>query len=114
MRARAQQQQQPPQQPQQPAEYFTYGSSMFTTAWLDDDGLPARVRIRGASWFGMETRSCVIGGAAYRPIESVAAWLHDHGFNAVRVPLAADAVLNPSQHTCLANGGPRHRPLLSL
>lgn len=86
------------------AEYFTYGSSMFTTAWFDEDGLPARVRIRGASWFGMETRNCVIGGAAYRSIESIAAWLHDHGFNAVRVPVAADAILNPSQHACLANG----------
>lgn len=86
------------------ADYFTYGAEIFTTAWLDEDGMPSRVRIRGASWFGLETETCMLGGAPSRDIESIAEWLQAQGFNAIRLPVAADAILNPINHPCLLRG----------
>ena len=81
------------------SDYFTYGSSLLTNAW---DGAEA-IQIRGASWFGMETKACVVGGAEHLPIETIAGWLKEQGFNAIRLPLAADAVLTPD-HPCLLEG----------
>ena len=54
--------------------------------------------------FGMETETCFIGGAANRDIDSIAEWLAGKGFNAVRVPLAADAILSPTGHPCTNKG----------
>ena len=74
---------------------------MQTNAWSDAEP----IRIRGASWFGMEVKACVIGGSQHLPIETIAEWLHLNGFNAVRVPLAADVILNP-RHPCTLKGDP--------
>ena len=52
----------------------------------------------------MESKSCVIGGAAQQAIEVSADWLKSNGFNAVRLPLAADAILQPRTHPCLSLG----------
>ena len=82
-----------------PSDYFTYGASLHTNAWID----AGPIKIHGASWFGMETEACVIGGAQHLPIETIAEWLSEQGFNAVRLPLAADAILNP-RHPCTLKG----------
>lgn len=79
-----------------PSDYFTYGGTIATNAWQDAEP----IQIRGASWFGMETKACTIGGAEHLPIETIAEWLKERGFNAIRLPLAADAVLRPS-HPCM-------------
>ena len=81
------------------SDYFTYGATIHTNAWADAEA----IRIRGASWFGMETKACVIGGAEHLPIETIAEWLKEHGFNAIRLPLAADAILSPG-HPCMSKG----------
>lgn len=51
----------------------------------------------------METDACFLGGATKRAIEEVAHWLKESGFNAIRLPLAADALLNPD-HPCMLEG----------
>ena len=85
-----------------PSEFYTYGSSIYTNAW-GEDGQPSRLRIKGAAWFGLESGACHIGGSDRRSLASVAAWLKQQGFNAVRIPFAADAVVTP-RHKCLENG----------
>ena len=62
------------------------------------------LRIKGASWFGMETEVCVIGGADARPVDTITEWLASHDFNAIRLPLAADAILHPTGHPCTLRG----------
>jgi aryl-phospho-beta-D-glucosidase BglC (GH1 family) len=52
----------------------------------------------------METEVCYIGGADKRDIASSAKWLADNGFNAIRLPLAADAILHPTGHPCMLLG----------
>ena len=81
------------------SDYFTYGSTLHTNAWTDAEP----IQIRGASWFGMESKACVMGGAEHLPIETIAEWLKQAGFNAIRLPLAADALLNPD-HPCMLKG----------
>lgn len=83
------------------SEYYTYGSTLFTNTW-GGDATP--VRIKGASWFGMETEVCFIGGADKRDVDSIAQWLAGKGFNAIRVPLAADAILSETGHPCTVKG----------
>ena len=85
-----------------PSEYYTYSSSIYTNAF-GSNGMPARLRIKGAAWFGLESSACHIGGADQRPIESSVAWLKAHGFNAVRIPFAADAVVE-RHHNCTDRG----------
>lgn len=85
-----------------PAEYYTYGASIYTNAWGEDEQ-PARLRIKGAAWFGLESSACHIGGSDQRGLASTAAWLREQGFNAIRVPFAADAVISP-RHKCMNNG----------
>lgn len=85
------------------SEYYTYGSSIYTNAW-GEDGMPSRLRIKGAAWFGFESAACHIGGSDRRSLTSIASWLKEHGFNAVRVPFAADAVVSPSRHKCMDSG----------
>ena len=65
---------------------------------------PTRLRIKGVSWFGMETPTCHPGGLWHRPLGDYAAFLREHGFNAVRVPLAADALTSLMDHPCMALG----------
>ena len=52
----------------------------------------------------METDTCFLGGADRRSISSTAKWLAQQGFNAIRLPLAADAILNPDGHPCTLKG----------
>lgn len=85
------------------SDFWTFGTSLFTNAWGGDAG-PARLRIKGVSWFGMETSTCHPGGLWHRPLEDYAAFLREHGFNAVRIPLAADAITSLLDHPCMALG----------
>ena len=105
----------PPPFPRQPAgspplsEYYAYGSRLYTNAW-GEGGEPTSLVIKGVSWFGMESQVCFIGGSHAASMESSAAWLKQQGFNAIRVPLAADAVVsskNKQPHSCMINGGDR-------
>lgn len=59
--------------------------------------------IKGAAWFGLETSACHIGGSDQRSLKSIAYWLKKRGFNAIRVPFAADAVIQ-AHHKCLYQG----------
>ena len=97
------------------SEYYTYGSNIMTNAW-GEDGQPSRVRIKGVAWFGLESAACHIGGSDRRSLASTAAWIKAHGFNAVRIPFAADAVGASGRHQCMANGNlggiKEHNPLL--
>ena len=61
------------------------------------------MRIKGCSWFGMESHTCYIGGSDQAPVASYMAFLKQHHFNAIRVPLAADAVLGT--RNCLNDDG---------
>ena len=54
------------------------------------------LKIKGVSWFGMESRPCAVGGLEQMPVEIGAAFLRKNGFNAVRVPLAVSALLDKS------------------
>ena len=89
-----------PAPPPDTADYFSRGSQLFTTAF-DTAGAP--LRIKGCSWFGMESSTCYIGGADQAPIDASMAFLKQHRFNAIRVPLAADAILG--QRNCLSDSG---------
>lgn len=64
-----------------------------TTAFQSIDG----VRIKGASWFGLESAACYIGGGDKASISSSAEFLRSNGFNAVRIPLAASEVLRSAR-----------------
>jgi len=76
-----------------PADYWTEGSQIFTNAFgAARERTP--LRIKGVSWFGLDSRPCQIGGLGELSVRSGAAWLRAHGFNAVRVPLAVDALLS--------------------
>ena len=89
-----------PAPPPDTADYFSRGSQLFTTAF-DTAGAP--LRIKGCSWFGMESHTCYIGGSDQAPVATYMAFLKQHHFNAIRVPLAADAVLGT--RNCLNDDG---------
>jgi hypothetical protein len=78
------------------AEYWTVGSDIFTNAF-QLVGKP--LRIKGASWIGLESATCYLRGATQAPLSYYAIFLQTHGFNAVRVPLAADGVLGAPPST---------------
>jgi hypothetical protein len=83
------------------SDYWAYGTSIYTNAWSSGGGLATRLRIKGLSWFGMEGPICHPGGLWHRPLEDYAAFIREHGFNAVRIPLAADAMTGLMDHPCL-------------
>ena len=89
-----------PAPPPDTADYFTSGNRLHTTAF-DTAGSP--LRIKGASWFGLESSTCYIGGADQAPVSKYMEWLKENKFNALRVPLAADAILGQSR--CLSDDG---------
>lgn len=51
------------------------------------------LHVKGVSWSGLERGRCMIGGVDRVGISTVASFLKANGFNAVRIPLAADALL---------------------
>ena len=66
------------------------------------DGKP--IRLRGANWFGFEGANAVVDGLWERPMSEYVGFLASQGFNAVRVPLAADALTSLMDHPCMALG----------
>ena len=56
----------------------------------------AELVIKGVSWFGLDSKPCVIGGLAEMPVSAGAALLRREGFNAVRIPLAVSALISGS------------------
>ena len=91
----------PPSPPPDTAEYWTEGELIHTNAFK----LPAgeSLIIKGVSWFGLESGVCFIGGGQAGPLSEYASFLKQQGFNAVRIPLAADAVLADRAH-CMNPG----------
>ena len=73
-----------------PADFWTTQSSIYTNAFGSSN---QPVRIKGASWFGLDSNPCIPGGSSKGKIENGMAFLRTHGFNAIRLPLAVDAVL---------------------
>jgi len=89
-----------PAPPPDTSEYWAVGNQIFTTAFGTPD---TPLRIKGVSWFGMESSVCYIGGADSNPISTYMAFLKENSFNAIRVPLAADAILG--RHNCMMDDG---------
>ena len=71
------------------SNYWTQGAQLRTNAW----GTNERLQVKGVSWFGFETATCVLGGASEVSVDRIAAVIKEAGFNAVRLPVGADALL---------------------
>ena len=80
---------------ERPSDFWTKGSSLYTNAfgYASAPGDREPLRIKGASWFGLESSPCYPGGASKGKIELGMEFLRTHGFNALRLPLAVDAVV---------------------
>ena len=83
--------------PRRPSEYWTNEERLFTNAFGSRDG--TQVQLKGVNWPGMDEAECFFSGADRRPLHWYAAYLKEQGFNAVRVPLAADAITS-RRHAC--------------
>jgi hypothetical protein len=72
------------------ASFWASGNALFTNAWLTPSGQPARIMLRGATWSGLESSGCRLGGAWVEgtPLAAKIEALRRHGFNAIRVPIA--------------------------
>ena len=75
------------------ADFWTQNGEIFTNAF-GSRSLRSPLKVKGVSWFGMDSVPCQIGGLGEMSVRSGAAWLRENGFNAVRVPLAVDALLS--------------------
>ena len=75
------------------ADFWTRDGEIFTNAF-GSGSVRSALKIKCVSWFGMESAPCQIGGLGEMSVRSGAAWLQENGFNAVRVPLAVDALLS--------------------
>ena len=94
---------------QRPASsYWASGSKILTNAWsasraipggpAEDGDEPVELRINGASWSGLESSPCVLGGLEERHVSDYMAWLRDvAGLNALRLPFAARPLLDARQ-----------------
>ena len=92
----------PPPPPSPPdfshsALYWTHKASLRTNALGGEGGVHGtELRIKGVSWFGLESKPCAIGGMEQMPVDIGASFLRKNGFNAVRIPLAVNALLDRS------------------
>ncbi|KAL1524626.1 hypothetical protein AB1Y20_019514 [Prymnesium parvum] len=93
---------------QQPASYWTSGAKILTNAWShgskfpaqasDRVGEPVELRLNGVSWSGMESSPCVLGGLEKHDARDYLKQIGETmGFNALRIPFAADALLSALQ-----------------
>jgi hypothetical protein len=89
----------PPAPPRGPesSEYWVDAHGRIRTTAFQGSDPGGAVYIRGASWFGLESAACYIGGGDKASIAGSAQFLRDHGFNAVRLPLAASEVLRAAR-----------------
>ena len=92
---------------ERPSDFWTKGSSLYTNAfgYASAPGDREPLRIKGASWFGLESSPCYPGGASKGKIELGMEFLRTHGFNALRLPLAVDAVVEAFRATAAAHLG---------
>ena len=74
------------------ADYWTLGTRLYTNAWGEPRALPLELTIKGLSWFGFETGLGMVGGVNKQKIAVIAQFIKDNGFNAVRIPFAADMI----------------------
>ena len=85
----------PPPDHSRDAHYWTDGSTIRTNVLGGQGGHEGvELKIKGISWFGLESKPCVIGGLDKMPVENGAEFLKREGFNAVRVPLAVSALVS--------------------
>ena len=78
------------------ALYWTREGRIFTNV-VEEGATPregTELKIKGVSWFGLESKPCAIGGLDQMPVEAGAAFLREQGFNAVRIPLAVSALIS--------------------
>lgn len=54
--------------------------------------------IKGINWFGFETESNMVFGLDKTGQDTVLAYLVEHGFNSIRLPLTAESILSPSDY----------------
>ena len=77
--------------------YWTKKGTIRTNALGGGGGAEGtELQIKGVSWFGLESKPCSIGGLEQMPVDMGAAFLRKNGFNAVRIPLAVNALLDRS------------------
>jgi hypothetical protein len=79
-------------------------AAVLTNAWDahgvlgQSDPAGVEVRLNGVSWSGFESRPCLPGGLAQHDVRDYLKLLHDDmGFNALRVPFSASALLSELQ-----------------
>jgi endoglucanase len=103
----------PPAAPPDRAEYWTVGARIYTNAFqISGDRQFNPLRIKGISWFGFEGSSCYLGGGDSAAMENIASFLRSNEFNAVRIPLAADALLAGGCFCCKDGVYYDHNPQL--
>ena len=83
------------------ADYWIDARGHLRTSAFEVSTGNRALRIKGASWFGLESASCYIGGADSDSLHTFADFLANNGFNAVRVPLALSELLPDAIGTCL-------------
>lgn len=70
-----------------PSSYWAVGHALYTNAFNYPQ--PVRLVLKGATWNGLETAGCRLGGAwSSTPLAAHVEALRRHGFNALRVPVA--------------------------
>ena len=78
---------------QMDAAYWTHDATLRTSSLGGSSGADGtELKIKGVSWFGLDSMPCVLGGLDKVPLGSLAAFLKEAGFNAVRLPLAVSAL----------------------
>ena len=86
----------PPKWVKQTAWYWTWAGKIRTNVFGGARGYEPEqeITIKGVTWLGLEVHPCVIGGMDEAPIHKSIAFLKSIGVNAVRLPVAASAILS--------------------
>eukprot|EP00966_Prymnesium_polylepis_P236520 5469883-Prymnesium_polylepis.2 len=74
------------------ADFWTDNGTIRTNAFGEQRG--SIVQLKGISWSGLERRMCAVGGVDEVPMARAASFVKQNGFNAVRIPIAVDALLH--------------------
>eukprot|EP00966_Prymnesium_polylepis_P185269 4294165-Prymnesium_polylepis.1 len=94
------------------SSYWTDGPKLFTNAWVEGSASPHAVptsasvelHINGVSWSGFESSPCVLGGLEKRPARDFLQLMSGTmGFNALRIPFGADALVSGLQPPLCVN-----------
>ena len=74
----------------EPLDFWAGGGKLFVSS----GAASARLHIKGVSWFGFETSTACVHELWAHSLDAYLNFLVTHEFNAIRLPLAIDNVLN--------------------